>query len=67
MKKALALILTFVMMLSLAACGGGNDDTAPDNSAPSTPSTPGTPSTDDSNAGGDSNEVQDVTLKIWSS
>ncbi len=62
MKKALALILTFVMMLSLAACGGGNDDKAPDNSAPSTPSTP---STDDSNAGGDSNEVQDVTLKIW--
>ena len=50
------------MMLSLAACGGGNDDKAPDNSAPSTPSTP---STDDSNAGGDSNEVQDVTLKIW--
>ena len=62
MKKALALILTFVMMLSLAACGGGNDDKASDNSAPSTPSTP---STDDSNAGGDSNEVQDVTLKIW--
>ena len=59
MKKALALILTFVMMLSLAACGGGNDDKASDNSAPSTPST------DDSNAGGDSNEVQDVTLKIW--
>ena len=25
MKKTLALILTFVMMLSLAACGGGND------------------------------------------
>ena len=62
MKKALALILTFVMMLSLAACGDGNDNKAPDNSAPSTPSTP---STDDSNAGGDSNEVQDVTLKIW--
>ena len=31
----------------------------------SAPSTPSTPSTDDSNAGGDSNEVQDVTLKIW--
>ena len=40
MKKTLALILTFVMMLSLAACGGGNDS-------------------------GDTKEVQDVTLKIW--
>ena len=59
MKKALALILTFVMMLSLAACGGGNDNKAPDNSGS------GTPSTDDSNSGGDPKEVQDVTLKIW--
>mgnify|MGYP001063515511 CR=1 FL=1 len=59
MKKALALILTFVMMLSLAACGGGNDNKAPDDSGS------GTPSTDDSNSGGDPKEVQDVTLKIW--
>lgn len=53
MKKTLALILAFVMMLSLAACGGGNDSKTPDNSG-STPST-----------SGDSKEVQDVTLKIW--
>ena len=59
MKKALALILTFVMMLSLAACGGGNDDKTPDNSAPSTPITP---SNVVSNAGGYSNEVHDVSL-----
>lgn len=59
MKKALALILTFVMMLSLAACGGGNDDKAPDDSGSSTPST------DAANSGGDPKEVQDVTLKIW--
>lgn len=59
MKKALALILTFVMMLSLAACGGGNDGKEPDNSGSSTPNT------DAANAGGDSKEVQDVTLKIW--
>lgn len=58
MKKTLALILTFVMMLSLAACGGGNDSKAPDNS--------GTPSNADAPAAsGDSQEVQDVTLKIW--
>lgn len=59
MKKALALILTFVMMLSLAACGGGNDNKAPDDSGSSTPST------DAANSGGDPKEVQDVTLKIW--
>lgn len=58
MKKTLALILTFVMLLSLAACGGGNDSKAPDNSG--TPSNTDTPSTS-----GDSKEVQDVTLKIW--
>lgn len=59
MKKALALILTFVMMLSLAACGGGNDNKAPDDSGSSTPST------DAANSGGEPTEVQDVTLKIW--
>ena len=59
MKKALALILTFVMMLSLAACGGGNDNKAPDDSGS------GTPSTDAANSGGEPTEVQDVTLKIW--
>lgn len=58
MKKTLALILTFVMMLSLAACGGGNDSKTPDNSG--TPSNTDTPSTS-----GDTKEVQDVTLKIW--
>lgn len=58
MKKTLALILTFVMMLSLAACGGGNGSTTPDNS--SAPSNTDTPSTS-----GDTKEVQDVTLKIW--
>lgn len=58
MKKTLALILAFVMMLSLAACGGGNDSKAPDNSG--TPSSTDTPSTS-----GDAKEVQDVTLKIW--
>lgn len=58
MKKTLALILTFVMMLSLAACGGGNDSKTPDNS--SAPSNTDTPSTS-----GDTQEVQDVTLKIW--
>lgn len=46
------------MLLSLAACGGGNDSKAPDNSG--TPSNTDTPSTS-----GDSKEVQDVTLKIW--
>lgn len=56
MKKTLVLILTFVMMLSLAACGGGNDAKTPDNSGAAA----GTPSTS-----GDSKEVQDVTLKIW--
>ena len=55
MKKTLALILAFVMMLSLAACGGGNDSKTPDNSGASAPST----------SGGDTKEVQDVTLKIW--
>ena len=46
------------MMLSLAACGGGNDSKTPDNSG--TPSNTDTPSTS-----GDTKEVQDVTLKIW--
>lgn len=58
MKKTLALILAFVMMLSLAACGGGNDSKTPDNSG--TPSNTDAPSTS-----GDTKEVQDVTLKIW--
>ncbi len=55
MKKTLALILALVLTLALAACGGNNSD-APGNSNPSTDS----PSTS-----GDSSEVQDVTLKIW--
>lgn len=58
MKKTLALILALIMMLSLAACGGGNDSKTPDNSG--TPSNTDTPSTS-----GDTKEVQDVTLKIW--
>ena len=40
MKRILALALTLVMLLSLAACGGDNtsapDTTAPDASTPST-------------------------------
>lgn len=67
MKKALALILTFVMMLSLAACGGDGSK-EPDNSGntPSTPTdTPSTPTDTPSTSDGEKTEVQDVTLKIW--
>ena len=40
MKKTLALLLAAAMTLSLAACGGGNDNTPPDNTDKSV--TPGT-------------------------
>ena len=33
-SKLLALLLALTMLLSLAACGGGNDDKQPDNSTP---------------------------------
>lgn len=58
MKKALTLILAFALMLSLAACGGGDSPSNSDSS-----NNPGTsaPST----SGDSSGEVQDVTLKIW--
>ena len=31
MKKIIAFLLTAVMLLSLTACGGGNDNTPPSN------------------------------------
>ena len=61
MKKALALILALVMMLSLAACGGsGNDNSSNSDSS----NNPGSDSSGSDSSGG-STEVQDVTLKIW--
>lgn len=53
MKKILALLLVFVMVFALAACGGGNDDPT----EPSTPSTPSTPSGPES--------LEGKTLQIW--
>ena len=47
MKKLLALILAIVMVLSLVACGGGEDDPVVDNpvDTPDTPDTPDEPAT----------------------
>ncbi len=56
MKKAIAIVLTLMLVLSMALAGCGGEDT-PD--TPNTPSSPDTPSTPNDG------EVQDVKLKVW--
>ena len=46
-KKALALLMAAVMLLSLAACGGKKDDTQKEDTQKEDTSKPGTPSTGD--------------------
>lgn len=64
MKKFMAMVLALAMMLSLAACGGGNN--ANGNKAGTTDPKP---ATSDSNKGttdaNDSQELAPVTLKVW--
>lgn len=65
MKKILAMLLALVMVLGLAACGGGNDATqTPDANKPadSTPTTSGGDKQDDAPAASD---LEPVTLRIW--
>ena len=50
MKKFLATLLALVMVLSLVACGGGDDTKTPDSSTPSTGDTT-TPSGGDTSSG----------------
>jgi hypothetical protein len=40
MKKALAILLAFTLLLALAACGGAESDPAPETEAPAAPETP---------------------------
>ena len=62
MKKFLALLLSAIMVLSLAACGGGNDNNSNNNSSNSNSSgndagTPAEPASTD--------DLEPVTLKMW--
>ena len=52
MKKIIALLLTLVMVLSLAACGPATPDTTD-------------PTGDTTKPTGDEPVVTDVTLKVW--
>lgn len=66
MKKILAMLLALVMVLGLAACGGGGGDAnqTPDANKPaeSTPDTSGGDKQDDAPA---ASELDPVTLRIW--
>lgn len=69
MKKILAMLLALVMVLGLAACGGGNDNSTtsnPGNTAADTPDNTAAPDT----TGGESetpaaSELEPVTLRMW--
>ena len=53
MKKIISFLMTAAMLLSLTACGGGKDNTPPDNTdKPSTSTTTPTPGTTPSGTGG---------------
>lgn len=59
MKKVCALILAFVMVLSLAACGGSGNDNSNSNS------NSGSQNADSQGSTGGSGDVTDVNLKVW--
>lgn len=65
MKKILAMLLALVMVLGLAACGGGNDNKAPDAGKPATTTPDTTP--DDGTADDAPAEpaLDPVTLRVW--
>lgn len=65
MKKILAMLLALVMVLGLTACGGGNDNKAPDAGKPATTTPDTTP--DDGTADDAPAEpaLDPVTLRIW--
>lgn len=61
MKKILALALAFIMALSLAACGGGNDTPAPSGSNDNTPSSSEQQEQPSNNDDGGEDEAPDNT------
>ena len=69
MKKLLSLVLAMLMVLSLAACGGGNNDAPANND---TPAKTDTPANTDAPANTDTpsdtpaaSDLDPVTLSIW--
>ena len=54
MKKALAILLAFTLLLALAACGGAEGDPAPETEAPAAPETPPETAAPAAEADGDS-------------
>ncbi len=63
MKKLLSLVLAMMMVLSLAACGGGNNNAPAGNDAPAKTDTPAkTDAPDDAPAASD---LEPVTLSVW--
>ena len=62
MKKLTALILSLVMVLSLAACGGSGNDNKDSSGGGSTPSTSGTSGNSDSGGASSDGKADDIVL-----
>ena len=67
MKRIIAFLLAAVMLLSLTACGGGKDNTPPDNTdKPANSSTSTTAPTPDTGEKEDEGEVKSVITQYGS-
>lgn len=64
LTKLLALVMSLVMMFSLAACGGAADEDTTTTTAPTTTEAPATEAADDANAPEGAPEIKDATGKF---